>query len=189
MGQGYWPSPMPWGAPPRRQAPPPFGLPPLRMPPLRPTTFTPPTVRQIYVKICFVCLLDYFAFLTRWFTCLSGWLRITTKWQTRLQFHWRPLQLGGRIRWQRCSAIVLVLFVFEIFLSCRAIILSCQTCFDFDFSELYCLVVIVYVLYILPILEAPCLGRQPKQTVVKKPYIHRLSDKYNGLYSSVSRWL
>jgi hypothetical protein len=43
-------------------------------------TFTPPTVRQAYVKIGFICLLDYFAFLAHAFTCLSGWLKITTRW-------------------------------------------------------------------------------------------------------------
>jgi hypothetical protein len=30
--------------------------------------------------MCFICLLDYFAFLTYPFTCLLGWLRITTRW-------------------------------------------------------------------------------------------------------------
>jgi hypothetical protein len=30
-------------------------------------------------KIGFVCLLDYFTFLTHSFTCLSRWLRITTR--------------------------------------------------------------------------------------------------------------
>jgi hypothetical protein len=42
----------------------PFGSPMWRTP-LRPTTSTPLMVRQAYVKIGFVCLLDYFAFLTR----------------------------------------------------------------------------------------------------------------------------
>jgi hypothetical protein len=41
--------------------------------------FHSPTVRQAYIKIGFVCLLDYFAFLTCLFTCFSGWLRITTR--------------------------------------------------------------------------------------------------------------
>jgi hypothetical protein len=35
-------------------------------------TSTPPTVRQAYAKIGFICLLDYFAFLTRSFTHLFG---------------------------------------------------------------------------------------------------------------------
>jgi hypothetical protein len=70
MGQGYWSSPTPWGSPPGGQAPLPFGSPPLRTPSLRSTTSTLPTVRQAYVKIGFIYLLNYFAFLTRSFTCL-----------------------------------------------------------------------------------------------------------------------
>jgi hypothetical protein len=65
------------GAPPGGQAPTPFGS-PLWRTPHRPTTFTPPTVRQAYVKIGFVCLLDYFIFLTHLFICLLG-LSITTR--------------------------------------------------------------------------------------------------------------
>jgi hypothetical protein len=70
MGYGYWASLTPWGSPHRGQASAPFRSPPLRTPPLRPTTSTPPTVRQAYIKFMFVCLLDFFAFLTRSFTCL-----------------------------------------------------------------------------------------------------------------------
>jgi hypothetical protein len=99
-GQGYWPSPMPWGAPPRGQASPPFGLPLLRTPPLRPTTSTPCTVKQAYVKIGFVCLLNYFTFLARSIICLSGHLRITTKRRAGIPLCRRPLQPGGRIRRQ-----------------------------------------------------------------------------------------
>jgi hypothetical protein len=78
MGQGYWPSLMPWRASPGGQALPPFGSPPFRTP-LRPTTSTPHTVRQAYTKICFICLQDYFVFPTHSFTHLLGWLRITIR--------------------------------------------------------------------------------------------------------------
>jgi hypothetical protein len=78
-GSGYWLSPTPWESPPGGQVPSPFGSSPLRTPPLRPMTSMPPTVRQDFVKIGFICLLDYFTFLTHSFTCLSGWLRITTQ--------------------------------------------------------------------------------------------------------------
>jgi hypothetical protein len=124
-GQGYWPSPTPWGAPPGGQATPPFGLPPWRTP-LRPTTFTPPTIRQAYVKIGSVCLFDYFAFLTHSFTCLSGRLKVTIRQRARIRLHQCPLKPNGGIRRQRRrqqrGVIVLVLFVFGIVLSCRTIV-------------------------------------------------------------------
>jgi hypothetical protein len=60
--QGYWPSPMPWGAPPKGQASPPFGTPPW-MTSHRPTS-TPPSVKQACAKLCFICILDCFTFLT-----------------------------------------------------------------------------------------------------------------------------
>jgi hypothetical protein len=82
-GQGYWPSPTLWGAPPEWQVPPTFGSPSWRTP-LRSTTSTPSTVRQAYAKIGFVCLLDYFAFLTCSFTCLLGRFRITTRQWARI---------------------------------------------------------------------------------------------------------
>jgi hypothetical protein len=53
---------MSWGAPPGGQALPPFRSLSWRTL-LRPTTFTPPTVRQVYVKIGYVYLLDYFTFI------------------------------------------------------------------------------------------------------------------------------
>jgi hypothetical protein len=147
MGQGYWPSSTLWGAPPGGQAPPPFGSPPWRTP-LRPTTSTPPTVRQAYVKIGFVYLLDYFAFLTHSFTCLSRRLRITTRRRAEIQLHWCPLEPDGRIWqqrwWQWCDVIVLLSFVFEI-------VLSCQTCFTMNCRELYwmsCCCMLCYIFYL-----------------------------------------
>jgi hypothetical protein len=59
-----------------------------------------------------VCLLDYFAFLTRSFTCLSRRLRITTRRWAGILLHQRPLEPDGRIRQQRCGTVVLVSFVF-----------------------------------------------------------------------------
>jgi hypothetical protein len=151
MSQGYWSLPTPWGDPPGGQAPPPFGSPLWRTLLLWPMTSIPPTVRQAYVKIGFVCLLDYFTFLTRSFISLSGRLGITTKRQTRIRLRQQPLQPSERIRRQRCGIVVLVSFVFEI-------VLSCQTSFAFACCELYCLAAMYDMLYILPVLEAPRMG-------------------------------
>jgi hypothetical protein len=149
MSQGYWPSPMPWGSPPRGQVVPPFGSSPLRTPPLRPTTSTPPTVRQIYVKIGFIYLLDYFTFLKHPFTCLSGRLRITTRWRAEIQLRWSPLKLDRRIWRQQRDVVVLVflsLVVVSVLLSIvvNYIVLSCQTCFVFMCCKLYCGFAVVY---------------------------------------------
>jgi hypothetical protein len=126
-GQGYLSSSTPWGSPPGWQVSLPFGLPPLRTPLLRPMTSTSPTVRQAYIKLGFVCLLDYFTFLTRSFTCLSRQLRITTRCRIGIQLHRRPLQHDGRIRGQRRDAVDSVLLSLVV----NYIVLSCRTCFAF----------------------------------------------------------
>jgi hypothetical protein len=100
---------MSWGSPPGGQTPPPFGSPLLRTPLLWSTTSMPPTIRPAYVKIGFVCLLDYFAFLTHAFTCLSGLLRIATRWRAGIRLCWYPLQHYWRIRQQWPNTVVLVL--------------------------------------------------------------------------------
>jgi hypothetical protein len=100
MGQGYWPTSPPWGSPPVGQVPPPFGSPLLRTSPLWSTTSTPPTV----------CLLDYFTFLTRAFTCRSRQLRITTRRRARIRLCRCPLQPDGRIWWQRRGTVVVLCF-------------------------------------------------------------------------------
>jgi hypothetical protein len=129
---------------------PPFGSPLLRTLPLRPTTSTPPTVKQAYVKIGFICLLDYFTFLTRSFTFLSGWLKILTKRRAGIQLHRHPLLPSVTIQQQRRGAVFLKSFVFEIVLSCQTIVLSCRTCFAFAYRELYCLIVV----YVMPVYYA-----------------------------------
>jgi hypothetical protein len=171
------------GAPPGGQALPPFGSPPLRIPSLRPTTSMPPTVRQAYVKIGFVCLLDYIAFLTCSFTCLSGWLRITTRWQEGIWLPRRPLEPNGRIHRQRRGDVVLVSFIFQIVLSCRIIVLSCRTCFAFACRELYWMscCCVWYVIY------SACFGGSPSGEAVKigsskKSYIHQLTDDYRTIF-------
>jgi hypothetical protein len=154
---------MPWGSLTRGQALPPFGLPPWRAP-LWPTASTPPMVRQSYVKIGYVCFLDYFAFLTCSFTCLSGWLRITTRRRDGRWLHQHRLEPGGRIRrqlWRQWhGAIVLVSIVLGIVLSCWTIVLSSRPyCFSFYGHELECLAVMYTFLYSLSVLEAPHPGR------------------------------
>jgi hypothetical protein len=147
---------MPWEAPPRGQASRPFGSPSFRTPLLRPTTSTPPTVRQAYIKIGFRGLLDYFAFLTCSFTCVSERPRITTKRRAGIRLRQHSLEHGGRIRQQWQDVIVLVSFVFKI-------VLTCQTyCFTFVCRDLYCLTVVYDMLYILPVLKATRLERQSK---------------------------
>jgi hypothetical protein len=141
-GQGYWPSPTPWGSRPGGQASSPSGSPPLRTPPLRPTTSTPPTVRQAYVEICFVCLLDYFAFLTRSFTCLLGWLRIITRQQAGIRLRRCPLQHDGMIQQQCRGAVVSILLSLAIVLGFLSlvvnyIVLSCRTLLVVNY--IYCL--------------------------------------------------
>jgi hypothetical protein len=139
MGQGYWPTS--WGSPPGGQAPPPCGSPSLRTPPLRPMTSTSPTVRQTYVKIGFICLLNYFAFLTCPFICLSGQLWITTWWRARIWLRWQPLELNRRIQRQRHDVVVVVFLLFAIVLVSLVvnyIVLSCRTCFSFACRQLYC---------------------------------------------------
>jgi hypothetical protein len=42
---------------------------------------------------------------------------------------------------------------------------------------------------ILLVLEAPRPGRQPKQVVVKNPYIHHLADEYKGHASAAGATL
>jgi hypothetical protein len=138
---------MSWGSPPGRQALPPFGSPMLRTPPLRPTTFMPPTVRQAYVNIGFVYLLDYFIFLTHAFTCILGRLRITTRRRAGIRLHRRPLQHDGRIWRQRRDAVVLVLLaVVSVLLSLivNYIILSCRTYFTYVCRKLHCGFAVVY---------------------------------------------
>jgi hypothetical protein len=112
-------------------------------------TSTPPTVRQTYVKVGFVCLLDYFAFLTHPFTCLLGRLRITTRLQEAIRLRRRPLEPDGRIRRQQHSVVVLVLLslaVVSVLLSLvvNYIVLSCRTCFAFVCHKLYCRFADVY---------------------------------------------
>jgi hypothetical protein len=101
-------------------------------------------VRQVYVKIGFVCLLDNFAFLTRSFTCLLGKLRITTRRRAGIRLCRCPLEPGGRIRRQRYGAVVLVLLSLAIvlvllLLVVNYIVLSCRAYFafacDFIFIE------------------------------------------------------
>jgi hypothetical protein len=85
------------------------------------------TVRQTYIKLGFVCLLDYFTFLTRSFTCLLRQLRITTRCRTGIQLHRHPLQHDGRIRGQRRDVVDSVLLSLVV----NYIVLSCRTCFAF----------------------------------------------------------
>jgi hypothetical protein len=93
--------------------------------------------------------------LTRSFTCLSGQLWITTRRRARIRLRRHPLQPGGRIGRQRCGTVVLVLFLFQI-------VLSCRTYFSFACRVLYCIASMYDMLYILLVLEAPHPGRQPK---------------------------
>jgi hypothetical protein len=125
-------------------------------------TCMPPTVRQSSAKIGFVCLLDYFTFLTLSFTCLLGQLRIT-RWWAGIRLRRHPLEPDGRIRWQRRGAIVLVSVVFGIVLSSRTIVLSSRTyCFAFYCHELECLAIVYTFLYILLVSKASHPRRRPK---------------------------
>jgi hypothetical protein len=148
---------------------PPFGLPPFRSPLLQPTTSTPPTVR------------DYFAILTRPFTCLLGRLRITRRW-AGIQLYWCPLQPDGSIWWQWRGTIVILLLSVAVVSVLVSLVMNYivikLVLLDNMWGELYCgklvLLVMNYImhlneyLYILPILEPPQPGRQPKQIVVTK---------------------
>jgi hypothetical protein len=127
----------------------PFGSPLLRTPPVRPTTSTPPTVGQTNVKIDFIYLLDYFAFLAHPFICLSGGLRDTIRRQLGIQLHRCPLQPDSRIQQEQCGAVVLVLVSFiivSILLSLVVdyIVLTYRTCFAFACRKLYCGFTAVY---------------------------------------------
>jgi hypothetical protein len=156
----------------------------LRTPPLRPTTFMSPTVRQAYVNIGFVYLLDYFIFLTHAFTCILGRLRITTRRRAGIRLHRRPLQHDGRIWRQRRDAVVLVLLaVVSVLLSLivNYIILSCRTYFTYG--------VVNYIVYLLLCMIIPtysaCFGGSPFREATKTVS----SKKIKLLYSLTNEYM
>jgi hypothetical protein len=174
---------MSWGAPPGGQALPPFRSLSWRTL-LRPTTFTPPTVRQVYVKIGYVYLLDYFTFIM--FIYMS--FRAAQD-HNMAAGRDTTLSTSSWTQWEDPTATTVVTSRRHSFsfirilncLECRTIVLSCRTYFTFYCRELYWMSCCC-VMYILPVLEAPCLRRQPKQAVVKnkKSYIHRLTPHVRG---------
>jgi hypothetical protein len=86
------------------------------------------------LKIGFICLLEYFIFLTRAFRCLSGRLKITTSQRIGMRFRRHPLQHDGRIRRQRCGFVVLVLLS----LAVVSVLLSLSVNYSLELSNLFC---------------------------------------------------
>jgi hypothetical protein len=169
---------MPWGAPPGGQASPPFGSHLLTTPPLRPMTSMPPTVRQVYVKIGFVCLLDYFTFIYMSFRAAQYHNKAMDRDTASLTPSGTWREDPTATTWRRS-------FIFAF--ACRSF------SFAFAYRELYCLELLNFTCHELYILSCCCvwyiLCSLPVLEAHREAAKISSSKKIKLIYSSVSRRL